>query len=85
MSKHILIVSAVFPPEQVTSAFLNYDLAKALAKDYRVTVLRPRPTRPIGAEFSEGWSDPDFETIEIDSYTHPESELKGRFKETRDF
>lgn len=85
MNKHILIVSAVFPPEQVTSAYLNYDLAKALAKDCRVTVLRPKPTRPIGASFPEGWSDPDFETIEIDSYTHPESELKGRFKETRDF
>lgn len=85
MGKSILIVSCVFPPEQVTSAFLNYDLAKALAKDYKVIVLRPRPTRPIGASFDEGWSDPDFETVLIDSYTHPESELKGRFKESRDF
>ena len=84
MSK-ILIISAVFPPEQVTSAFLNYDLAKALAKEYNVTVLRPKPTRPIGATFQEGWSDPDFETVLIDSYTHPESELLGRFKEARDF
>ena len=83
--KNILIISAVFPPEQVTSAFLNYDLAKALAKDYRVSVLRPKPTRPIGATFQDGWSDPDFETILIDSYTHPESELIGRFKEARDF
>ena len=85
MGKSILIVSCVFPPEQVTSAFLNYYLAKALAKDYKVIVLRPRPTRPIGASFDEGWSDPDFETVLIDSYTHPESELKGRFKESRDF
>lgn len=85
MSKQILIVSAVFPPEQVTSAFLNYDLAKSLAKDFRVTVLRPKPTRPIGTIFPNGWNDPDIETIEIDSYTHPESELIGRFKETIDF
>lgn len=85
MQKNILIISAVFPPEQVTSAFLNYDLAKVLAKDYRVTVLRPKPTRPIGATFQEKWSDPDFETVLIDSYTHPESELMGRFKESRDF
>ena len=85
MQKKILIISAVFPPEQVTSAYLNYDLAKALAKDYKVTVLRPKPTRPIGATFDEGWRDPDFETILIDSYTHPESELIGRFKEARDF
>lgn len=81
----ILIISAVFPPEQVTSAYLNYDLAKALAKDYKVTVLRPKPTRPIGATFQDDWSDPDFETVLIDSYTHPESELIGRFKEARDF
>lgn len=83
--KRILVISAVFPPEQVTSAYLNYDLAKALAKDYKVTVLRPKPTRPIGATFQESWSDPDFETVLIDSYTHPESELIGRFKEARDF
>ena len=83
--KNILIISAVFPPEQVTSAYLNYDLAKALAKDYNVTVLRPKPTRPIGASFQDNWSDPDFETVWIDSYTHPESELIGRFNEARDF
>jgi len=85
MQKKILIISAVFPPEQVTSAFLNYDLAKALAKDYKVTVLRPKPTRPIGTTFQGNWCDPDFETVLIDSYTHPESELMGRFKEARDF
>lgn len=85
MQKSILIVSAVFPPEQVTSAYLNYDLAKALAKNYKVTVLRPKPTRPIGATFQDDWSDPDFETVLIDSYTHPESEIIGRFKEAMDF
>ena len=75
----------MFPPEQVTSAFLNYDLAHELAKEYIVTVLRPNPTRPIGATFQDDWSDPDFETVLIDSYTHPESELIGRFREARDF
>ena len=85
MLNRILIISAVFPPEQVTSAFLNYDLAKALTRDYRVTVLRPKPTRPIGATFQDNWSDSDFETVLIDSYTHPESEFIGRFKEARDF
>ena len=85
MQKRILIISGVFPPEQVTSAFLNYDLAKALSKEFAVTVLRPKPTRPIGAKFPEEWSDPDFETILINSYTHPQSELSGRLKEARDF
>lgn len=85
MHKKIIVISAVFPPEQVTSAYLNYDLAKALANNYRVTVLRPKPTRPIGATFQNDWGDPDFETVLIDSYTHPESELIGRFKEAWDF
>ena len=85
MRKRIVIISAVFPPEQVTSAFLNYDLAKALSKDYSVTVLRPRPTRPIGTKFQLDWSDPSFETVLIESYTHPESELLGRFRESVDF
>lgn len=84
--RKIIIVSAVFPPEQVTSAFLNYDLAKALAKEYDVTVLRPYPTRPIGAKFDKvEVEDKSFKTILIRSYTHPESELIGRFKESNDF
>ena len=82
----ILIISAVFPPEQVTSALMNYDLARALSKDYDVTVLRPYPTRPIGMRFDyTGMGDEPFETILIDSYTHPQSQLIGRFKESIDF
>lgn len=86
MNKRILIISAVFPPEQVTSALLNYDLAKELSKGYQVTVLRPYPTRPIGMIFDyDGLKNEPFETILIDSYTHPESQLIGRFKESLDF
>ncbi|MBR1784611.1 MAG: glycosyltransferase family 4 protein [Bacteroidales bacterium] len=86
MKKRILIISAVFPPEQVTSAFLNYDLAHELAKEYEVTVLRPYPTRPIGVKFeSTEVEDKSFRTILVDSYTHPQSELTGRFKESNDF
>lgn len=86
MRQTVLIVSGVFPPEQVTSAFLNYDLAKRLSEDYNVIVLRPRPTRPIGAKFgTDIWQDDSFETIQIVSYTNPESQLVGRFKEAVDF
>lgn len=86
MKKHILMISAVFPPEQVTSAFLNYDLAHELAKDYEVTVLRPYPTRPIGALFENAEvKDQSFKTVLIESYTHPESNLLGRFRESIDF
>ena len=84
--KRVLIISAVFPPEQVTSAFLNFDLARELAKKYAVTVLRPYPTRPIGVKFdSIDVEDKSFETILINSYTHPQSELIGRFCESIDF
>jgi len=83
--KQILVISAVFPPEQVTSAFLNYDLAHELAKKYDVTVLRPYPTRPIGAEYeSAEVEDKSFKTILVESYTHPQSELIGRFRESVD-
>ena len=86
MQKRIVIVSGVFPPEQVTSAFLNYDLAHELAKKYEVTVLRPYPTRPIGAKFeSAEVEDKSFKTILVESYTHPQSELIGRFRESIDF
>ena len=86
ITKKILIISAVFPPEQVTSAFLSYDLALELAKEYVVTVLRPYPTRPIGAKFeSAEVGEKSFKTILVDSYTHPQSELIGRFKESNNF
>lgn len=86
MQKRVIIISAVFPPEQVTSAFLNYDLAHELAKEYEVTVLRPYPSRPIGAKFeSVEVDDKSFKTILVDSYTHPQSELLGRFRESIDF
>lgn len=84
--KRILIISAVFPPEQVTSAALNYDLAHELAKTYDVTVLRPYPTRPIGMQFNNpDVDDSSFKTILVNSYTHPESALLGRFRESIDF
>ena len=86
MRKNVLIVSAVFPPEQVTSAYLNYDLAKALSNLYDVLVLRPKPTRPLGTRFPDSvFQDLSFQTIQVESYTHPKSELVGRFKEAVDF
>lgn len=79
-------MSAVFPPEQVTSAYLNYDLAHELAKDNDVTVLRPYPTRPIGSKFNDAIvEDVSFKTILVESYSHPQSDLIGRFRESIDF
>lgn len=84
--KKILIISGVFPPEQVTSALLNFDLAHELAKENEVTVLRPLPTRPMGTIFDcVEVSDHSFKTIIVKSYTHAKSSLFGRFRESVDF
>lgn len=86
MKKRILIISGVFPPEQLTSAQMNYDLARELSKKYDVTVLRPYPTRPLGMVFEyQGLKDEPFKTILIESFTYPQSKLIGRFREGVDF
>ena len=83
--KHIVIVSAVFHPEPVTSAMMNYDLALELSKSYKVTVLRPFPSRPLRAEYSiEGITYP-FSCITLNSYRCPESKLVGRLQESFSF
>ena len=83
--KNILIISAVFHPEPLTSAMMNYDLAVELAKKHNVTVLRPKPTRPIGKNYQYDDTSYPFKCITLDSYTHPQSELIGRFKESIGF
>lgn len=85
--KNVLIITAVFPPEPVTSATLNYDLAVALSGKYNVTVLTPRPSRPAGFVFSkvENTNDSRFEHIVLESYVHPASSFLGRMKESKSF
>lgn len=83
--KNILIVSGVFYPEPVTSALMNYDLALELAKKHNVTVLRPRPTRPMGRDYHEFKIVYPFRCIVMDSFTCPKSSLIGRFKESISF
>lgn len=75
----ILIITGVFYPEPIVSAGLMKDLATELAKDYDVTVLRPKPSRPMGFKMPEySYREFPFEVIETDSYTHPASSLIGR-------
>lgn len=80
--RNILIVSSVFYPEPLTSAMMNYDLAVELAKTHKVTVLRPRPSRPIGKEYQYEDTLYPFKCVTFDSYTCPQSELIGRFRES---
>lgn len=82
---NILIVSAVFPPEPVVSANLSYDLALALSIKHRVTAISPRPSRPLGFEFSNIPAIKDFQHINSTSYICPKSNLFGRFYESFSF
>lgn len=78
-----LIITGVFYPEPIVSAGLMKDLATELSKDYQVTVIRPKPSRPMGFEIPEYSCDQfPFEVIETDSYIHPASSLIGRGRES---
>ena len=84
--KNILICSGVFPPEPITSAKLNFDLAMALSDKYGVTVLTPKPTRPYGYVFDNAPTPSyPFKHIVLDSYTHPRSSFIGRMRESISF
>ena len=83
--KHSLIVSGVFVPEPLTTALMNFDLALELSKNNNVTVVRPKPTRPIGKDYAGYKADYPFKCIELESFTCPESKLIGRMKESRSF
>ncbi len=81
--KSVLLALSVFPPEPIVSANLMADLAEDLSKSYSVTVLRPHPTRPKGFKMPEynPLSLP-YKVKELETYTHPESSLIGRFRES---
>lgn len=87
MKKRILIVASVFPPDAVTSAYLNVDQANALAEYFDVTVLRPFPSRPKGVKYTEDdiKKYDSFRTILVDSYIYPSSNPTGRFRESVSF
>lgn len=80
----ILIVASVFPPDAVTSAYLNVDLAKALARTDKVTVIRPFPSRPKGVTYTSNdiQQYDSFETVLVDTYRCPSSKILGRFRES---
>lgn len=81
--KKVLIVSGVFYPEPIVSARLQTDLAGELAKEYDVTVLRTKPSRPLGFKMPDyDCSIFPFHVVELDSFTSPESSLTGRFHES---
>jgi glycosyltransferase involved in cell wall biosynthesis len=81
----VLIVSCVFPPEPVVTARVSYDIAKELSKSISVTVICPRPSRPLGYSFARISLKQDFERHELRSYICPKSNFLGRLIESYSF
>lgn len=83
--KKILIISSVFAPEPVVSAMISMDVAQALSIDNDVTVISPKPTRPLDFKFDDKQKNYPFEHVVAESFTYPESKIYGRMKESYSF
>lgn len=80
------IITAIFPPEPVVSAQISQSLAQSIAVETRVTVVRPRPTRPYGVFYHDQKPiDTPFKVKTVRSYTHPGSSFIGRMLESISF
>ncbi len=82
---HILIISALFPPEPVVSARLSSDIASELSVSNTVTVISPKPSRPFGFQFTNKISSFYFKHIQVGSFICASSSLIGRFRESYSF
>ena len=79
----VVILTGVFLPEPIVSARLMADLAEAMSTKYRVVVVRPRPSRPLGFQIPEfDISTLPYQVVEVDSFVCAESSIIGRFKES---
>lgn len=84
----ILIITYLFDPEPIVMSTITKDLAIELSKEHQVTVLTSHPCRPYGFNFDgmilndASWP---FRRIVMDTYTNPESNFVGRWKENISF
>jgi glycosyltransferase involved in cell wall biosynthesis len=85
LSKNILLISAVFPPEPVVSAKLSFDIANSLSERNTVTVISPIPSRPFGFKFNRVNTSFSFNHIQVTSYVCASSSIIGRFRESYSF
>lgn len=90
---HVVIITAVYPPEPVVSARMAYDLATfLLSQGVSVTVLCPQPSRPLGADYTAYLRTNPFISVEdgvsvvrLPSYSSPKSKFLPRFYESFSF
>lgn len=94
--KNILLVSCVFPPEQVVSAQISDSLAKSLHDaGENVTVIVPYPSRPHGFDFKGSVTvshelnafvlKERLSCFYLPSFRYPESGMVGRLRESFSF
>lgn len=83
----ILIVNCVFTPEPVVSAQIGNSLAEKLSSmKNEVTVIAPRPSRPLGFKFDQQiYQKKAFRLIYLRSFTYPKSGIIGRLLESISF
>ncbi len=93
-SRHIVIVSAVYPPEPVVSASLAWDLAHFLVdQGNKVTVLCPQPSRPLNNRFGQykapgspiETNESGIMVVRLPSFVSPQSKLFSRLFESYSF
>ena len=80
----ILIATAFFPPEPIVEAQMAYDIATKLAEKHDVTVLRPRPSRPVGYVFNKEINEYPFRVVELNTFIYTKSKVLGRSIESFD-
>jgi glycosyltransferase involved in cell wall biosynthesis len=80
----ILIITGVFPPESLVSAWMSYDLAIGLSKNANVVVLSPYPSRIADSNNSIdiNYSNNTFKHIYLKSYVYPRPKPIGRLLES---
>jgi hypothetical protein len=92
--KHIVIVSAVYPPEPAISAVVSKDLAEELLRcSFKVTVLCPQPSRPAGADYgefvrakaAEGDGEGGVKVVRLGSFSAPWGGLWAKARESVSF
>jgi glycosyltransferase involved in cell wall biosynthesis len=83
---NILIISAVFPPEPVVSAQISESITINLSENHSVTVICPRPTRPLGYAFCpDKTKNYHFRKVVVSSYVCPQYSILGRMYESYSF
>lgn len=84
---NIVLFSEVFYPEPIAMSTIVEDMAMNMAESNKVTVVTPKPCRPIGYQIpaEKNKSYWNFERIIVDSHIHPKTSFIGRARESISF